>query len=163
MIEVVDVDSGHVAACRGTGILRAGAIGSCVVAVAFDPRACVGGMAHVMLPGSARDPTLSAKTEYSLNAIPELIRKMSALGADVVTLRVCLIGGGNLLGPGYESPGAETVSSLLEVLHEVKLGVVAKEVGGTQRRSCCLNVATGRVSYTVGESERLTLWEPGGE
>jgi chemotaxis receptor (MCP) glutamine deamidase CheD len=116
-----------------------------------------------MLPGSARDPTLSAKTEYSLNAIPELIRKMSALGADVVTLRVWLIGGGNLLGPGHESPGAETVSSLVEVLREMKLGVVAKEVGGTQRRSCCLNVATGRVSYTVGESERLTLWEPGGE
>jgi hypothetical protein len=33
------------------------------------------------------------------------------------------------------------------------------EVGGTQRRSCVLHVARGRVTYTVGDSEQRTLWE----
>ena len=33
------------------------------------------------------------------------------------------------------------------------------EVGGTQRRSGALDVARGRVSYTIGDSEQRVLWE----
>jgi len=157
------VDSGEVAACRGDGILRAGAIGSCVVVTAYDPDAGVGGMAHVLLPGASRDPDPSVRTKYAEDAIQELMRKISALGAREERLRVCLVGGGNVLGPGHDSPGPEIVISLTKILGRMCIEPVATEVGGAQRRSCSLDVASGQVTYTVGDSERLTLWKNEGE
>lgn len=155
------VDSGEVEACRGEGILRAGAIGSCVAVTAYDPDARVGGMAHVMLPGVSRDTGSSDKTKYAEDAIHEMMRKMSALGAGEARLRVCLVGGGNVLGPGQDSLGPEIVRSIADILGRMHIVPVATEVGGDQRRSCSLDVACGRVTYTVGDSRSMTLWESG--
>ena len=161
MIDESDVDSGEDKACRGKGILRANAIGSCVGVAAHDPDAGVGGMAHVMLPGGSRDPGLSDTTKYAEDAIRELMRTMSAKGAGEARLRVCLVGGGNVLGPGHVGPGPEIVISLTEILDSMRIEPVATEVGGTQRRSCSLDAASGRVTYTVGDSGCLTLWDSG--
>jgi chemotaxis protein CheD len=157
------VNSGEVEACHGEGILRAGAIGSCVVVTAHDPGARVGGMAHVMLPGGSRDPDSSDRTRYAKEAIQELMRKMMAQGACEARLRVCLVGGGNVLGPEHYSPGPDIVRSVAEILGRMHLEPVATEVGGGQRRSCLLDVASGRVTYTVGDSRSMTLWDSGPE
>lgn len=157
------VDSGEVKASRGAVVLRAGAIGSCVVVTAFDQDAGVGGMAHVMLAGASRDPDPSVKTKYANDAIQELTRKMSALGACEERLLVCLVGGGNVLGPGYNSPGPEVVISLTDIFGKMNIQTMKTEVGGDQRRSCALDVSTGQVTYTVGDSGSLMLWKPGGE
>ncbi len=153
------VDSGEVKACRGEGILRAGAIGSCVVVTAYDPDARVGGMAHVMLPGVSRDPGSPDKTKYAEDAFEEMMRKLAALGASEARLRVCLVGGGNVLGPGHHSPGPQILRSIAEILGRMHLVPVATEAGGDQRRSCSLDTASGRVTYTVGDSRSMTLWE----
>ena len=60
--------------------------------------------------------------------------------------------------PG-ESPGPDIVRSLTEILGGKGITPAAMEVGGTQRRSCALHAARGRVTYTVGDSELRTLWE----
>lgn len=153
------VTSGLVEACQGKGFLRAGAIGSCVVVAGYDPGSCVGGMAHVMLPGISRDPDPSVRTKYAVNALQEMIQKMSDLGAKRAGLNICLIGGGNLLGNGHNSPGPETAQSLSERLDTMGIRPVATALGGTQRRTCSLDVACGRVTFTVGDSAERTLWE----
>ena len=159
MKDEVSVSSGEVKACKGDGILRASAIGSCVVVAAVDPGAGVGGMAHVMLPGPScgRDP--SSRTRYAEDAVEEMMRQMAALGADEARARACLVGGANVLGDGHGSPGPEVVRSLAEILGSTGITTVAEEVGGTLRRTCSLDVARGRVTYTVGDSEPRTLWE----
>jgi len=155
----VSVSSGEVKACRGQGLFRATAIGSCVVVTAYDPDSGVGGMAHVMLPGAWRDRDSSRKTRYAEDAIPEMMRKMADLGIAEPRVQACLIGGGNVLGDDHDSPGPEIIRSLMEILARRGITPVAREVGGTQRRSCALDVARGRVTYTIGDSVQRTLWE----
>jgi chemotaxis protein CheD len=158
------VNSGEVKACQGEGSLRASAIGSCVVVAAYDPDSAAGGMAHVMLPGESPGPDPATKTRYAKNAVEEVMRVMSNLGAMEARVHVCLIGGGNVLGDDHDSPGPDIVRSLTEILARRGITPVAMEVGDTQRRCCTLHVAHGRVTYTVGDSEQRTLWEakPGG-
>jgi chemotaxis protein CheD len=155
------VNSGEINACRGNGILHAGAIGSCVVVVAYDPDFAVGGMAHVMLPGESPDPAPSVKTKYAKDAVEEMMRVMLNLGATDDWVQVCLVGGGNVLGAGHDSPGPDIVRSLTGILGGMGITPVAMDVGGTQRRSCTLHVSCGRVTYTVGDSEQRTLWDVG--
>ena len=52
MKQEISVSSGEINACRAEGVLRASAIGSCVVVAAYDAGTGAGGMAHVMLPGT---------------------------------------------------------------------------------------------------------------
>jgi chemotaxis protein CheD len=155
----LSVGSGELKACRAEGRLRANALGSCVVVAAYEPQSRVGGMAHVMLPGASSGAGPPGETKHANDAVEEMLRQMAALGAAESQVRVCLIGGANVLGEGHRSPGPEIVESLSEILARTGIPTVAARVGGTQRRSCCLNVARGRVTYTVGDSERRVLWQ----
>lgn len=156
----LSVDTGEVVASGGIALLRARALGSCVAVTAYDPVSCVGALAHVMLPGkSCRAYTLSS-TKYAEEAIADLMKKMLALGASKARMQVCLIGGGNVLGEGYESPGPEIVRSLFAILERAEITPVAEDVGGMERRSATLEVATGRVTYTIGDSGSRLLWDP---
>ena len=158
-LQEIFVNSGEAKACRGDGILQASAIGSCVVVAGYDPDSAVGGMAHVMLPGESPGPDPSVKTKYARDAVEEMMQAMSNLGAMEAQVHLCLIGGGNVLGYGHDSPGLDIVRSLTEILGGKGITPVAMEVGGTQRRICTLHVARGRIAYTVGDSEQRTLWE----
>ena len=159
MKDEVSVCSGQVQACKGQVILRASAIGSCVVVAAYEPNALVGGMAHVMLPGASRDNGSPPKAKYAEHALKEMLHEMAGFGAKKSRVLACLGGGGNVLESGHVSPGSETTRSVADILERMRIATVAKEVGGTQRRSCSLDVALGRVTYTVGSSEQRVLWE----
>ncbi len=159
MIQELSVNSGEVEVCRGECILRASAIGSCVVVAALDPRSGVAGMAHVMLPGASRVTDPSRRTRYAEDAVEELLGKITALGADKASLHVCLVGGGNVLGDGHDSPGPETALSLGEIFAGARIRVAAAEIGGSERRRCSLNAALGLVSYTIGDSGERILWQ----
>ncbi len=153
------VDSGEVEVCKGDGILKVAAIGSCVAITAYDPNSMVAGIAHVMLPGKSNGKKRSDKTKYAVDAIEKLISSMVKLGANKAELIICLIGGGNVLGVGQEELGAMNVHSTTNILKKKKITPVAMVVGGNQRRSCSLNANLGRVSYTIGGSEEMILWQ----
>ena len=158
-MEIVDVHTGDVAARRGDGVLQASAIGSCVVVAAFDRAAGVGGMAHVMLPGAAPHGRSVCRMKYAEDAVTELARMMAELGADATRTEVCLVGGGDIIGDGA-GLGREIAGSVREAVRKRGMSVVAAEVGGTARRSARLDVSTGRVTCTVGDSTEWTLWVP---
>ena len=87
---------------------------------------------------------------------------MEDLEADLARVQICLVGGGNVLGDGHDSPGPAIVRSLTETLDGVGLAPVAEDIGGTRRRSCTLDVAHGCVYYTVGDSTQTLLWKAEG-
>jgi chemotaxis protein CheD len=155
----VYLETGAVKALRGSGVLRTSAIGSCVVTTAYDVATEVGGMAHVMLPGVCPDSKTTLSTKYAADAVERMLAEMESLGADSENLLVCLVGGGNLLGDNHKSPGPEIVESILEILGTRYIKPVAQEIGGTERRSCSLDVSCGQVIYTVGNSKSRVLWE----
>jgi len=127
------VDTGEVEVCRGDQGIKANALGSCVAVTAFDPESGVAGMAHVMLPGISPDQDPSKRTRYAQDAIDEMLRKSTELGADVAKLQVCLVGGVNVLGEGHVSPGPGIVDSVTDILGKMGISPVASDVGGEQR------------------------------
>ena len=155
----ISVSSGEVHACRAEGVLRASAIGSCVVVAAYDAGTGAGGMAHVMLPGTSPNGGGTNRTRYAGDAIGEMMRGMTALGARANEIGACLVGGANVLGEGHDTPGPEIVRSLVQLLDSRGIRRVAEDVGGVERRSCTLDVSCGRTAYTVGDSAERVLWQ----
>src|SRR5438045_9601584 len=70
------------AAARADGVIVTLGLGSCVAIMLHDPQARAGAMAHVLLPSKslARDATNPAK--FPETAVPFLIERLKALGAD---------------------------------------------------------------------------------
>jgi len=153
--ETIEVSTGEVRAVS-SGVLRASALGSCVAVAMLDAEAGVGGLAHVMLPGASPG---DQRTKYAADGIRELIDAMTAQGAQPEKLVACMVGGGNILARDDDTICEANIRSATQILTEMGIRIVAREVGGRLRRSCALDVSGARVTYTVGDSERRTLWD----
>ena len=158
MKEIVDVQIGQVKAYKQNVTLQSKAIGSCIVIVAYDPTRNIGSLAHVMLPGRApADKELSEKTKYAADAIDAIVSKVSQLGSQQDDLEVTLVGGGNVLNRADDTICKDNIESILELLRKKHLKVRAQAVGGTNRRSVCLDIGRGIVSYSEGNGAEMQL------
>ena len=156
-MSVIDVPTGAVRARKGIYILKAGAVGSCVVITAFDPINMVGVMAHVMLPGKAPAGKIKERTRYAADAIEELLKLLEDLEADTDDLQVCLAGGGNVLRKKGDEICKANIASVIGLLSQKNIYAQAKALGGIKRRSVSLNTASGIVTYTEGDSQDKIL------
>ena len=159
MDNIVDVNTGEFAVRRGDFILRALAIGSCVVVAAYDSKAKVAGMAHIMLPGRAPEKS-TMKTKYAADSIEQLLSQMLESGSDTNSIEACLIGAGNVLKKEDDTICAGNIKSVTAILAEKNIPVRARSVGGTIRRSASLDVELGIVSCTEGDDKEKQLWKP---
>ena len=154
----VDVNTGEVkVAAKGT-ILRSIGIGSCIVVVAYNIRAKIGGMAHIMLPGSAPQQSLE-KTKYAFDGIGQLLNQMLEAGAGTDEIEVCLVGAGNVLHKKNDTICDANIESVTGILKEKNISVKVSVLGGTKRKSVFLDVEDGRVFYIKGDEKKKTLWQ----
>lgn len=156
--KIIDVQIGQVKAGSGKLILQSKAIGSCVVIIAYDATKKNGSLAHVMLPGSAPAKKAIEKTKYAADAIDVMLSQMERLGSKDDDIEVALVGGGNILNREDDTICRDNIESALRLLEEKHLKVRAKAVGGTVRRSVCLDVERGIVSCTEGNGSEKQLW-----
>ena len=150
-MEFVDVPTGAVEARQGEYVLKASAVGSCVVITAYDRDTQTGAMAHVMLPG--KGPVGKA--------IDIMTCGLNALRADTGNLEICLAGGGNVLKKEDDQICKANIASVIELLAKNNLYARAKAIGGILRRSVSLNTSSGLVTYTEGNSKEKILWKSG--
>ncbi len=155
---IIYVLTGEVKAAKENTILKSAAIGSCVVIAAYDAKEMVGSMAHVMLPGASPEKASSPKTRYAANAIVEMTDMMTRLGTDRENIEVCLVGGANVLKREDDTVCQAIVDSVIELLTKQNIEIKATSVGGTKRRSISMDIDTGNVYHTVGDSaDKLLL------
>jgi len=152
------VQTGEVKTGTKDAILKSSAIGSCVVVAAYDFKAQIGGFAHIMLPGKALERENYQKTKYASDAIEDLINKMILLGGKNDNIEVCIIGGANVLKRVDDSISQDNINSIFEILKKKKFKIMAKSVGGIERRSVSLNIETGCLNYTIGDGAKMLLW-----
>jgi len=141
-------------------LLVSSPLGSCVAVIAYDVKAMTGCMAHVMLPGNAfpgRKP--KDQNKYAENAINYLLNRMKYAGTDLNNLHFCLVGGANVLKKRDSFIEKDVVASIYQTLLEKKMVIKAASLGGTLRRSAKLDIETGIVYYTVGNSKEMILWK----
>ena len=137
------------AAERGDGVLITLGLGSCVAIMLHDAQANAGAMAHVLLPSTslARDITNEAK--FPDTAVPMLIERLKALGADPRRLVAKLAGGASmfnqLVTPGTIQMGERNVRASRSALRRAEIPIICESVGGDRGRSLRFHVKDGRV------------------
>lgn len=131
----------------GDGELATLGLGSCVAICLHDPVAKVAGMAHVLLPNKSLSRNAENPAKFPQSAIPLLIEKMEALGAEKPRLTARLVGGasmfGNLSPSGAVQMGERNVVASRQVLEEQGVKITAEATGGTTGRSIRLQAADG--------------------
>lgn len=158
MEKTIDVNTGEVKGSSGSGILRSIAIGSCIGVVAYSFRDRAGAIAHIMLPGKAREET-KERTRYAEDGVDELLGIMEGFGVDQANIEVCLVGAGNVLDKEDDTICQSNIDSVVGIMEEKNIPVRASVLGGIKRKSVMVDVAGGKVSYTEGDGRETFLWE----
>lgn len=150
------VTSGQIATGSKNGIVASSALGSCIAFIAYDVNTKTGGMAHVMLPGKSPK---SDDNRYAEDAINNLIDKLQKLGVLEKNIEICLVGGANVLRKENDNIADQLIDSVYEILKKKKLKVKAVSVGGYERRNAKLNLNTGIVYFSIGDSAEKHLYQ----
>jgi chemotaxis protein CheD len=137
------------AAERGDGVLVTLGLGSCVAIMLYDPEHCVGAMAHVLLPSASLAHDTANRAKFPETAVPFLIERLTALGADPRRLSAKLAGGASmfsqLVTPGTIQMGERNVLAARTALRIASIPIVREAVGGDRGRSVRFHVQDGRV------------------
>ncbi len=159
MNEIIDVQIGQVKAAAGQGILKSGAIGSCIAVAACNPSNKTGAVAHIMLPGRApAGKAGSKKTRYAYDATDTIIDKMARLGSTADKIKVAVLGGANVLQKDDDTICRANIETTLDYLKDRHIEVVATALGGTERRNVWLDLDKRTIYYTEGDSSKKQLW-----
>jgi chemotaxis protein CheD len=129
-------------------------LGSCIGLALLDRRACVAGLAHVVLP--AAEGRAGAPGKFADTAVPALVDAVVELGARRTRLDAVLVGGASMFsfgGTGLDV-GQRNDAAVREELARLRIPIVAAETGGSKGRTVRVDVQTGLVtSKAAGDSE----------
>ena len=150
------VTTGQIATGSTKGVLTSSPLGSCVAVVAYDKTTKIGGLAHVMLPGKS---SKGNNNKYAENAITNLISELKILGATKKNIEICLVGGANVLRKKNDKIAGQLIISVYNILKINKLKVTKSSLGGYERRTAILNLSSGIVNFTVGNSIENELYQ----
>ena len=141
------VGMGELDVLRGVGVLRT-LLGSCIGLVLHDPKNCVGGLAHIVLPESNGLSHLPGK--YANTAIPELIRQIERAGGQPQRLVAKFSGGANMFATSRANAVGDLNIARVEcLLNAAGIPVLGKDCGGKQGRRTSFNVETGKVIVEI--------------
>lgn len=146
----IDVYTGKVCVSSKAVILRAIAIGSCIAVVAYDRHRKIGGIAHIMLPGRSPRGNDEDRTKYAEDAIDILLDAAKKHDTGKEDLEINIAGAADMLGEGRISK--EIAGSVLGYLKKLGIEPTGKRIGGTQRRSVSLDIESGKIFYSEGDS-----------
>jgi chemotaxis protein CheD len=151
--EVVSVAIGQWAVADAPTRIRT-LLGSCVGVVLFDRIAKLGGLAHIVLP-SARG-AVDHPGKYADTAIPAVIadfeRRLGTRARSRLTAK--LAGGASMfqVSPDPDSAlniGRRNQEAIEQILADLRIPVVARDLGGTSGRRLTLDTASGMVAIKV--------------
>jgi len=146
------------AAERGEGVLVTLGLGSCVAIMLYDAESRAGAMAHVLLPSISLARDISNRAKFPETAVPLLIERLKALGADPRRLSAKLAGGASMFSqlatPGTIQMGERNVLAARGALRGAGIPIVREAVGGERGRSVRFYLKDGRVEIrSVGTNE----------
>ena len=152
---IISVAIGQWSVAAAPTVLRT-LLGSCVGVVLYDRAAKLGGLAHVVLP-SARGG-VDHPGKYADTAIPSMIADFEQWlrGNSRVRLTAKLVGGANMLpmqsvanASVSMNIGQRNQEAIEQILAELRIPILARDVGGTAGRHLTLDTTTGIVTIKV--------------
>lgn len=133
-------------------------LGSCVGVTIYDPKVQAGGLVHILLPANNTD-SCTNPAKFADTGIPELIKRLTAMGVRRSAMVAKIAGGANMFAMGGKTNifmvGQRNVDMCLEVLKNEKIKLLGSDTGGTYGRTIELNTANGQLRIkTIGHGER---------
>jgi chemotaxis protein CheD len=120
-------------------------LGSCISVCLFDKRLSIGGINHFMLPLWNGEGLASPR--YGNIAIERLVEKLEGYGCDRRRLTAKVFGGGEVLKitHGSLNVGGRNIDLAKDILSELKIPIIAIDVGGITGRRIVFNTSNGSV------------------
>ncbi|EIJ81476.1 CheD [Bacillus methanolicus PB1] len=146
-LQVVKVGIADMKIVRAPGLIRTSGLGSCVGVVIYDQVKEIAGLAHVMLPDStlAKAGTIN-RAKYADTAIKELVSLLVKGGASPLALKAKIAGGAQMFQFAAANDmmriGPRNVEAVKRELAELKIVIVAEDVGGNNGRTIEFNPKT---------------------
>jgi chemotaxis protein CheD len=156
------VRMGELAASKAAGdrLVTLG-LGSCIGLVLMDRRMGVAGLAHVVLPDSGGHTEVN-RYKFADHAVPELIKRVCALGARRPMLEAVLVGGASMFAAigGSMEVGARNEAAVKAQLSAVRIRVHASATGGSRGRTVHVDPKTGIVLVREAGGKDAQLFPP---
>jgi chemotaxis protein CheD len=161
----IRVGMSEIAVSRAPDVLIAIGLGSCVGVCFYDPLLKCGGMAHVMLPDSTQilgaGAEITKPGKFADTALPELLRKVTELGALPSRLEVKIAGGAQMFNfngdNGRMQIGPRNVETIEQLLAAMNLKLAGKNTGGNCGRSVRFDLATGMLTVKMINSPDIII------
>ena len=139
---------------RSPDILVTFALGSCVGICLFDPNVKAAGLSHILLPSSAQIPGNTTPMKFADTAIPMLVKKMEALGANHMRMKAKIAGGAQMFASkgnaAIANIGQRNVQAVKETLQRLRIPIIAEDTGAD----------FGRTLYFNGDDYMMTIRSP---
>ncbi|MBQ7065672.1 MAG: chemotaxis protein CheD [Lachnospiraceae bacterium] len=133
MSEVIKVGMADLKVCKSPDSITTLGLGSCVGIALRDPVTKVGGLAHIMLPDSTQIRNNSNIPKFADTGIEELVKQMTAQGANSTRLVAKIAGGAQMFAFSGRNElvrvGDRNVEATRKKLAELKIPILAEDTG----------------------------------
>lgn len=156
--ETVNVGVAEYFVTHNPHVLASFGLGSCVAVALYDDKKGIGGLAHIMLPDSSAMTKKGNPGKFADTAIKAMVEEMERLGSKRRDIRAKIAGGACMFTiPGAVNPrnvpgpclgmqiGERNIEAARKALEELKIPLVAEDVGGSYGRTMRFNIADGKV------------------
>lgn len=112
-------------------------VGSCIAVCIYDSYRKIGGMAHVVLPKRREFLKQDTPCKFADVAVPTLVSKIVAKGANKLSLKAKITGGANMfptLNQKILNIGHDNIVAVKQSLKEANIPLIAEDVGGEKGR-----------------------------
>lgn len=134
--------------------LNATGLGSCVGVVIYDPVHKIGGMIHVLLPNAEQVTGADNRTKFANPGIYDLLESVLKAGANRSSI-VAKLAGGSAMISSKSNVGERNIREVLNVLSDLKIRIIAQDVGGSAGRSVSFDLQTGAMSvFTLSHGKK---------
>jgi chemotaxis protein CheD len=146
--EIVKVGIADMNMVKVPDLIRTTGLGSCVGVVLYDQAREMAGMAHIMLPDSSLSRTEPLnKAKFANTAVKELFEVMVRSGARPAGIKAKIAGGAQMFQFSGSNEmmriGPRNVDAVLLELKELRIPVIAQDVGGHSGRTIEFDPKTG--------------------
>ncbi len=137
-----------------TPLLLQTLLGSCVAVCLWDPAARIGGMNHILLPGTRDGGDRSSR--YGVHAMELLINAIMNKGGDRRQLVAKAFGAGNVIA-SLQSPtvGELNAAFVRGFLATERIPLVAQRLGGLRPVQVNFRTDTGKITVHTVDGSRL--------
>ncbi|MFH1062971.1 MAG: chemotaxis protein CheD [Candidatus Omnitrophota bacterium] len=141
-------------------VLTSLGLGSCVGISLYYPKTKIGGLAHIMLPDVDAVKNKTNRAKFANTAIPDLLEKLEAQGAERRFIKAKIMGGAHMFGFAKANKvfnvGVRNVEQVKAVLKDLRIRLVGEDVGGSYGRSIYFYLSNGEVRVrTINHGEKI--------